>query len=281
MKSNRIFIALWLAVTAAPATAHVDTHGSVPLEREALRAHLLEEWEAGHRAADSSSGGTSARKLVSTGPGLQVVAAAMAASAKAPATAKPFLAFPKLDLKWDKEFLWVGSKGWPDHNMMVGITAWQQQVPLPQDYTGDNAWRIPLNPVPAKTPAMIKGRFLRGAIALAVNGIPIFNPQNNRGEISYEIGELDQWGGHCGRADDYHYHIAPLHLQAAVGKGMPVAYALDGYPIFGLTEPDGSAVGKLDECHGHDVTGIGYHYHASTKYPYVFAGFHGQVVEAE
>jgi len=31
---------------------------------------------------------------------------------------------------------------------------------------------------------MIKERFLRGAIALGVNGIPIFNPQNNRGEVS-------------------------------------------------------------------------------------------------
>ena len=126
---------------------------------------------------------------------------------------------------------------------------------------------------------MIKGRFLRGAIALAVNGVPIFNPQNNRGEVAQEIGELDQWGGHCGRADDYHYHITPLHLQAQAGKGMPVAYALDGYPIYGLTEPDGSPVGKLDACHGHEAPG-GYHYHASNQYPYVIGGFHGEVVEA-
>ena len=77
--------------------------------------------------------------------------------------------------------------------------------------------RFPLVPVPAKTPVSIKGRFLRGAIALAANGIPIFNPQNNRGEVSAEIGELDEWGGHCGRADDYHYHAAPLHLQSVAG----------------------------------------------------------------
>ncbi|MCB1211780.1 MAG: YHYH protein, partial [Verrucomicrobiales bacterium] len=188
--------------------------------------------------------------------------------------------FTRLDLRADGDYLYVGSNGLPDHNMMVGITAWQQQVPLPQPYFGDNAWRIPLKPVPAKQPALIKGRFLRGAIALAVNGIPIFSPQNNRGEISQEIGELDQWGGHCGRADDYHYHITPLHLQTQAGKGMPVAYALDGYPIYGLTEPDGLPVGKLDECHGHEVGGR-YHYHASLQYPYVIGGFHGEVVEAE
>jgi hypothetical protein len=140
----------------------------------------------------------------------------------------------------------VESNGMPSHNMRVGITAWQQQVWLPQNYTGTNAWQIPLAPVVSKTPVSIKGRILRGAIALAVNGIPIFNPQNNRGEVSQEIGELDQWGGHCGRTDDYHHHAAPLHLESVVGKGQPIAYALDGYPIFGHTEPDGSQPTGLD-----------------------------------
>lgn len=240
------------------------------MDRETLRAHILEEWKRDRGMVEAAS----------TASTLQLAAAAVANAANAPTTAKAFLPFTKLDLRADGEFLYVGSNGMPEHNMMVGITAWQQQVPLPQNYFEDNAWRLPLKPVPAKEPAMIKGRFLRGAIALAVNGIPIFNPQNNRGEISYEIGELDQWGGHCGRADDYHYHITPLHLQTQAGKGMPVAYALDGYPIYGLTEPDGSPVGRLDECHGHEAAGIGYHYHGSMKYPYVIGGFHGEVTEA-
>ena len=199
-----------------------------------------------------------------------------------PAMAAPFEAFaPKVTVRADGRFLHVESDGMPAHNMMVGITAWQQQVPLPQAYTGNNAWRIPLNPVPAKMPASIKNRFLRGAIALAANGIPIFNPQNNRGEISNEIGELDQWGGHCGRADDYHYHAAPLHLQTVLGKDKPIAYALDGYPIFGLTEPDGSAPAKLDAFNGHETPVLGYHYHGSLNYPYVNGGFHGEVVERD
>ena len=205
-----------------------------------------------------------------------------AGAKSAPASAAPFQAFgPKVKTRWDERFLYVESDGLPAHNMMVGITAWQQQVPLPQPYTGNNAWRIPLNPVPSKSPVSIKNRFLRGAIALAVNGIPIFNPQNNRGELSPEIGELDQWGGHCGRADDYHYHAAPLHLQAVAGKGQPIAYALDGYAIFGLTEPDGSAPVKLDAFNGHATPALGYHYHGSTKYPYVNGGFHGEVIERD
>jgi Raf kinase inhibitor-like YbhB/YbcL family protein len=199
-----------------------------------------------------------------------------------PPAAQAFAPFQKrLGVSWDADYFYIEGNGLPDHQMMVGITAWQQQVPLPQPYTGDNAWRVPLKPVPAEEPAMIEGRFLRGAIAIAVNGIPIFNPQNNRGEVSYEIGELDQWGGHCGRADDYHYHIAPVHLESLVGKGKPVAYALDGYPVLGLSEADGSAPKGLDECHGHDHDGLGYHYHAAEKYPYVLGGFHGEVVEAE
>lgn len=277
-----IFIGL---LTSTAAFGHTWKAGNTA-DKEVLRQHILEEWMQQHKSTSVSEPvqGVSANvRVAANGPAIQLAAAAAAAAnaANAPRAAKAFMTFPKLELKWDQDFLYVGSNGWPEHNMMVGITSWQQQVPLPQAYFGDNAWRIPLKPVPAKTPALVEGRFLRGAIALAVNGIPIFNPQNNRGEVSFEIGELDQWGGHCGRADDYHYHIAPLHLQTVVGKGMPIAYALDGYPIYGLTEPDGSQVGKLDECHGHEDAKVGYHYHASTKRPYLQSAFHGEVVEVE
>lgn len=220
------------------------------------------------------------RLLVTINSGAMGLALVQAEDNKIPPQAVPFAAFaPAVALRWDQNFLYVESEGLPAHGMMVGITAWQQQVPLPQSYRGDNAWRIPLHPVPAKTLVSIKDRFLRGAIAIAANGIPIFNPQNNRGELSQEIGELDQWGGHCGRSDDYHYHIAPLHLQAQLGREHPVAFALDGYPIYGLNEPDGSDPVKLDSFNGHDVLGLGYHYHASLKYPYLNGGFHGEVVE--
>lgn len=188
---------------------------------------------------------------------------------------------PAVRVRTSGDVLRVESNGLPAHAMMIGITAWQQQVPLPQLYTGDNAWQVPLQPRPSPNPVSIKNRFLRGAIALAANGIPIFNPQNNRGEVSFDIGELDQWGGHCGRADDYHYHVAPLHLQETLGPRLPIAVALDGYPIYGLTDPDGSAPRGLDAFNGHEMAGLGYHYHASQKYPFVNGGFHGVVVERE
>lgn len=198
-----------------------------------------------------------------------------------PAQAAAFKLFPRLKLAANDKYLLVGSDGMPDHPMMIGIASWQQQVPLPQAYFGANAWQVPLHPTPAPEPTTLHNRFLRGAVALAANGVPIFNPQNNRGEVSQDIGELDKWGGHCGRGDDYHYHSIPLHLQSVVGKSLPVAYALDGYPVYGTTEPDGSAMRALDACGGHEDAKVGYHYHGTGKSPYVFKAFHGTVTEAE
>jgi hypothetical protein len=73
-------------------------------------------------------------------------------------------------------------------------------------------------------------------------------------------GQLDQWGGHSGRADDYHYHTAPLHLDAQTPDILPIAFALDGFAIYGSLEPDGAPMLPLDTNHGHfDAAGV-YHY---------------------
>ncbi len=193
---------------------------------------------------------------------------------------KPFEG--SIKLRWDNDYLFVESNGIPDHRMMVGITAWQQQVPLPQPYTGSNAWRIPLHPKPARNPMSAKSNFFRGAIALAVNGVPIFNPIKNDGRTDTLLaGELDEFGGHCGRADDYHYHIAPVHLEKVVGKGKPIAYALDGYPIFGYQEPGAPDFAPLDRLNGHQDSAGNYHYHATKTYPYLNGGFFGEVVQRD
>jgi hypothetical protein len=197
-----------------------------------------------------------------------------------PALAVPFQAFaPKVGVRWDEKYLYVEAKGLPDHPLMAGIKSWQQQVPIPQTYAGDKAWRIPLHPVPAKEPISAKTHFMRGAIALAANGVPIFNALNNRGDDAKKFGELDDFGGHCGKGDDYHYHDAPVFLEKTLGKGKAIAVALDGYAIYGYNEPDGSAPGKLDEFGGHETKALGYHYHAQKVYPYINGGFHGEVTE--
>ncbi len=225
-------------------------------------------------------------RLLNTQPATQLLALQTGRRDREPA--KPSIAslfdpFRKhVQVRWDDDFLYVESDGMPDHPMMIGITAWQQQVPLPQQYTGNNAWRIPLNPVPARKPMSAKTGFFRGAIAIAVNGIPIFNPIKNDGKTdTLTAGELDQWGGHCGRADDYHYHIAPVHLEKIVGKGKPVGFALDGYPIYGYADEDGSTPKDLDWLNGHKDSDGNYHYHATKTYPYLNGGFYGEVVERD
>ena len=171
----------------------------------------------------------------------------------------------------DDDYLYISSNGLPNHEMMVGITNWQQQVPINQNYTGENSWAIPIHPKMAENPLSTKTNLLKGAIAVAVNGIPIFNPLNNRGEDANAIGELDQWGGHCGRADDYHYHLPPVHLQKQVGAENPIAYAVDGFPVYGETTD------KLDEYLGIMNANGSYEYHTIKEYPYFIASMRGEV----
>ena len=188
-----------------------------------------------------------------------------------------FAAFkPSISTSWDNTYFYIVSSGIPNHNMMIGITNWQQQVPITQPYNGTNSWSIPLQPVYATTPLSTKTNLMKGAVAIAVNGIPIFNALNNRGEDSYKIGELDNWGGHCGKGDDYHYHAAPLHLSSLNGL-KPIAFAVDGFPVYGTKEPDGVSMIALDTCHGHNGTNGLYHYHGTTDYPYVIGALKGKV----
>ena len=223
---------------------------------------------------------------------------------------------PHVRYDWDGAFLYLQGDGVPDRtlmpNPMVGITSWQQHIPLPISYFAGttnpessslslgykkpNVWTLPLIPTPSASPiAITASSFTRGAVAIAANGIAIFNPHNNTGALSYEKGELDTYGGHCGKADDYHYHIIPTHLSSIfggpLGNDVPVAWSLDGYPYYGFLEPDGTAQQPLDSSGGHSHGSYGYHYHATgnttvdathpygtPQSPYAQTAFHGTVV---
>ncbi len=184
---------------------------------------------------------------------------------------------------YDPNFFYVNSTGIPNHTMMVGIgsNGWQQQVPTSKCYINNNHWTIPLNPVLAATPVPVSpAHFTKGAIAMAVNGVPIFNPYTNTGADAFLTGQLDNYGGHCGRGDDYHYHTAPLHL-ITLGQttfNLPIAFGLDGYAVYGSLEPDGSAMATLDANHGHFLNSV-YHYHGTPAAPYMIGNMVGVVTE--
>jgi phosphatidylethanolamine-binding protein (PEBP) family uncharacterized protein len=183
----------------------------------------------------------------------------------------------------DADYAYISSNGLATHAMMNGITATNLQVPTAQAFLGTNAWRIPLTPVPASSPVSATD----GPIGVAINGVPIFNPCKQGGCQNGDtkaLGELDQCNGHAGRADDYHYHAAPVCLMAGKPTSYwdtrPLGWALDGYGIFGYNGPDGRTAARDGNCGGN--TGsvsnapAGYSYHVTDTSPYVLSCFYGQ-----
>lgn len=214
------------------------------------------------------------------------VALAAANCAALQAAVEPYRTANGLSVTCDATYAYVNTYGIQSaHAMMNGIVATNQQVPLPQNFTGANAWRIPLVPVVAAT----KTSALDGPIGLAINGIPLFNPckqggcSGPGGGDTKVVGELDLCNGHAGRADDYHYHAAPVCLMADRAADYwdthPLGWALDGYAIFGYRNPDGTTATRDGICGGNTVTHpnapAGYAYHVTDVSPYILSCFHG------
>ncbi len=182
----------------------------------------------------------------------------------------------------DSQYAYVGSVGLPSHTMMNGITATNLQVPLAQNFLGASGWKIPLNPaIAASTTSAVDG-----PIGVAINGVPIFNPckqggcQNGDTKV---LGELDVCNGHAGRADDYHYHAAPVCVMAGKAASYwathPIGWALDGFAIYGYLDASGNAASRDTVCGGNTdpVSNgpAGYSYHVTDISPYVLACFRG------
>ncbi len=179
------------------------------------------------------------------------------------------------------------SDTYPDHDMMTGIVATNEQVPVPADYSAP----ILLAPVFSGTPLTRDA-----ALGVAVNGVPIYD-YTGGGEMTeadlahhqaqhdtLQTGQLDVCGGHAGRGDDYHYHVAPTCMIAQMENAGPdaiIGWAFDGYPIYGDSNPDGSAIiaGSLDVCNGQMDDTFGYRYHTSPDAPYIVQCLMGVVAD--
>jgi phosphatidylethanolamine-binding protein (PEBP) family uncharacterized protein len=183
----------------------------------------------------------------------------------------------------DATYAYLGSLGIAGHTMMDGITATNLQVPVPQNFNGANGWKIPLAPAVAATTVTA----VDGPIGVAINGVPIFNPckqggcQNGDTKV---LGELDRCNGHSGRADDYHYHAAPVCMMAGqpdlhYWDTHPLGWALDGFAIFGYYNADGTVATRDNVCGGNTSPAPnappGYSYHVTDASPYVLACFRG------
>lgn len=172
----------------------------------------------------------------------------------------------------------IHSTTYPDHPMMTGIVGTNEQVPVP---AADYATPIPLAPELGAEPLTRDA-----ALGVAVNGVPIYDYtaggemtladllQHQAEHDTVQTQQLDACGGHAGRGDDYHYHAKPTCMIAEMtnpGPGAIIGWALDGFPIYGDTNPDGTviAAGGLDVCNGQPDDTFIYRYHTSIASPYI------------
>jgi len=192
------------------------------------------------------------------------------------------------------KYLVVWSDGIPNHEVFL------EEIPKPpgtatdQDYpgspgTGDQgalrtwstksyAYVIPLNPTLSSNGTTAYTGF--GAMAMAVNGMPMYPDDSTSGVSTKEDQQLDHCNEHAGKGADVHYHGDPDCMYDNT-KPTLVGYAGDGFPIYGLLDPDtGKVPTDLDECSGHKVTladgSTSYRYHTQTTSPFTVTCWAGE-----
>ncbi len=140
----------------------------------------------------------------------------------------------------------------------------------------DLVFRIPLNPQIANSSSDTR----LGPIGVAINGVAFFNQFAGPNQpLDREIISFDAGNGHPARGDLYHYHIEPLYLTESNPSKL-LGFLLDGFPVYGPRDPDGSLPSDLDECNGHThatpefPNGI-YHYHIVDVSPYISGCYKG------
>ena len=188
----------------------------------------------------------------------------------------------------DGDSVVLTSNTYPDHELMTGIVATNEQVPVPA-----KAYSAPI-PVSPKLGTQPQTR--DAALGVAVNGVPIFD-YTGGGEMSLEdlhhhqtqhdtlqTQQLDICGGHAGRGDDYHYHVKPVCMIAQMenaGDAAIIGWAYDGFPIYGDNNPNGTIIAKgvLDVCNGQSDETFGYRYHTSDDAPYIVQCLMGDVAD--
>jgi hypothetical protein len=138
-------------------------------------------------------------------------------------------------------------------------------------------FRVPANPTFAASPTDTR----LGPIGVAVNGVAFYNQYaRENAPLDREIISFDIYNGHPQNRGMYHYHIEPTYLTAD-DSGALIGYLLDGFPIYGPTEEDGSNPTGLDDCNGHthateDYPDGIYHYHVVPAPPYLIGCYKGQ-----
>ena len=172
------------------------------------------------------------------------------------------------------ELLIVHSNGIPDHTTGPFPSRFNPNTIREQNYT----FKIPRKPVYSKTVTKTP----MGPIGVAINGVPFYNPYNAEGADAALNEVFDECCGHPDQAGRYHYHIYPkcVHTSFKDEAGQHsslIGYAFDGFAVYGPNGDGGKPPTDLDECNGHTDAVRGYHYHVTSKFPYIVGGYHGVV----
>ena len=154
---------------------------------------------------------------------------------------------------------------------------------------------IPLMPVYSDTVTQTS----LGMIGVTISGAPLFNDYENpqRSIIAMDdqhieggAAFLDTCNGHpLQSGNSYHYHASPPCVTEAIDTdgehSTMIGVLLDGFPIYGPQDVDGTIVtnADLDECSGHfgqtpEFSDGIYHYHLTTEdAPYSIDCYRGEV----
>ena len=123
------------------------------------------------------------------------------------------------------------SNGIPNHDVGRG----NKVIPCEVNW----AVEIPLNPVLGDR----KEVPIRGMLAMALNGVPAYGPQEADGANAVEVmagmGVQDAqfWYGHAGPNSAWHVHNPQMGMESESATTL-LGYAMDGFPIYGhLDDP--------------------------------------------
>ena len=139
---------------------------------------------------------------------------------------------------------------------------------------------IPLQPVRAAQPGCLG----LGMIGFTLTGVAFYNALDDAGNDAAAHEVQDLCGGHPQGKGQYHYHNSSPCLPGADSNSV-VGWALDGYPILGMRDAEGTLLtnAALDACHGRDETvnvdgrTYDYAYRLTQEYPYLMGCFTGEV----
>lgn len=206
------------------------------------------------------------------------------------ASSTPAAGLPAIYSKFDKavtvsldgDMVKLTTKDQPNHKSPYwGTTSALYEAPHagmqqnPNSIVAQNyVLRVPANPAVATS---VSPTHL-DAIGIATNGVVLFNQYAAGNQpLTNEIFSFDRFNGHPAQRGQYHYHMEPKALTD--NDAALVGVMLDGFPIYGKKDADGSTP-TLDEANGHvgvtaDYPAGIYHYHVTDAVPYLCGGFKG------